>query len=102
MWWSYTTRIVALETDSIGVYELGDKSKNTVYYGKGKIKTRLLAHLNKKECPLARYYRFELLTTEVECKEKERELLEAYLRIHGKLPMYNQKKANPFVGSLPS
>ena len=91
VWWSYTTRIVALETDSIGVYELGDKSKNTVYYGKGKIKTRLLTHLNKKECSLARYYRFELFTTEAECEAKEQELLEDYKRIHGTLPMYNEK-----------
>jgi len=93
-WWDYSLSIIALEADSLGVYELGDESKNTVYYGKGKIKTRLLDHLNKRECPLARYYRFELFTTEAECEAKEQELLENYKRNHGKLPIYNEKIAN--------
>ena len=90
-WWEYSLSIIALETESLGVYELGDESKDTVYYGKGKIKTRLLDHSNKRECPQARYYRFELFTTEAECEAKEQELLEDYKRIHGTLPMYNEK-----------
>jgi len=83
--------MVSYDPDDSGVYELGDEAKNTVYYGSGKIKTRLLDHLNKRECPLARYYRFELFPTEAECKRREKELLEEYKRIHGNLPMYNER-----------
>jgi len=90
-WWTYSKDLVAHDPDKLGVYELGDKSKNTVYYGSGKIKTRLSDHLNKKECPMARYYRFELFSTEAECRAREKELLEDYKRKHGKLPMYNEK-----------
>jgi hypothetical protein len=44
--------------------------------------------LNKKECPLARNYRFEKFSTEQVCREKEEELLRAYKEKHGKLPIY--------------
>jgi len=83
--------MVSTDPDELGVYELGDESKNTMYYGKGKIKTRLMDHLNKKECPLARYYRYEKLSTEAECERREKELIENYMRIHGKYPMYNER-----------
>ena len=90
-WWTYTKNVVAYDPDKLGVYELGDENKKTVYYGSGKIKTRLLDHLNKKECPLARYYRYELFSTEEECRKREQELLEIYKGVYGKLPMYNEK-----------
>ena len=90
-WWIYRKGLVKYDPDKLGVYELADESKNTVYYGSGKIKTRLLDHINKKECPLARNYRYELFNTEKECREREEELLEEYKRIHGKLPTYNER-----------
>jgi hypothetical protein len=90
-WWTYSTTLVVTETDDFGVYELGDENKNTVYYGSGKVKTRLLDHLNKKECPLARYYRVDYCSTEAECRAKEQQLLQAFKNIHGKLPIYNEK-----------
>lgn len=92
-WWTYSKGIVSFDPDKLGVYELADKDKNTVYYGSGKIKTRLLYHLNKKECPLARYYRFELFDTEEKCRAREKQLLADYKTKHGKLPMYNEKIA---------
>jgi len=91
MWWEYKKAMASMDPDKLGVYELGDKDKKTVYYGSGKIKTRLLDHLNKKACPLARYYRFDLFKTEEECKAREEELLKAYKQQHGKLPMYNER-----------
>ena len=90
-WWAYTKNMVQHDPDDLAVYELGDKDKKTVYYGSGKLKTRLLDHLNKKECPLARYYRFEKFSTEKECRAKEEALLGAYKKKHGKLPMYNER-----------
>jgi hypothetical protein len=83
--------MVKYDPDELGVYELGDETKNTVYYGSGKIKTRLMDHLNKEECPMARYYRFELFRTEEECRAREQQLLDDYKKAHGKLPMYNER-----------
>jgi hypothetical protein len=91
-WWHYTSAIVTYDRDDFGVYELVDENKNTVYYGSGKVKTRLLDHLNKRECPTAQYYRFEYFSTEMECRAQEEKLLEEYKRTHnGKLPMYNER-----------
>lgn len=91
-WWSYVKRIVSIDPDKQGVYELADPFYNTVYYGSGKIKTQLLDHLKKKKCPMAKNYRFELFSTEVECKEREKTLLEEYQKKHKKLPKHNEKK----------
>jgi len=90
-WWNYNKDMASLDPNKLGVYELGDKDKNTVYYGSGKIKTRLLNHLDKKECPMARYYRFELFATEKECRAREEELLKTYKERHKKLPTYNER-----------
>jgi len=91
-WWTYIEDVAKYEQDTFGVYELGDDSKNTVYYGSGEIRSRLLDHLSKKECPMARYYRVESCTSEQECRAKEQQLLEEYKKTHaGKLPMYNEK-----------
>ena len=90
-WWMYFEHLINYDPDEFGVYELGDAGKNTIYYGSGKIKTRLLDHINKKNFPLAKYYRFELSKTEPQCRKKEKALLESYEEIHGKLPMYNER-----------
>jgi len=82
--------------ERIGVYELADDSKDTVCYGSGKVKARLLDHLNKKECPLARFYRVEYCSAETECKAKEQQLLETYKKAHsGRLPIYNEEIGKP-------
>ena len=88
---AYTLDAVQYEKDELSVYELGDDSKNTIYYGSGRLKTRLLDHLNKRECPMARHYRYELFSTETQCRDRENELLEEYKRKNGKLPMYNER-----------
>jgi len=46
-WWTYALSTVAYCPDKLGVYELGDEERITVYYGYGKIRTRLLEHLNQ-------------------------------------------------------
>jgi hypothetical protein len=79
------------DRDEFGVYELGDDAQRTVYYGSGRMKTRLMDHLNKKECPMARYYRIEYLGSEQRSRAREAELLRDYQNTHGKLPMYNER-----------
>lgn len=90
-WWTYNTANVSTDKDETGVYELGDENKNTVYYGSGKVKTRLLDHINKKECPLARYYRVEYMS-DTDARKREQQLLEDYKKTHNeKLPIYNER-----------
>jgi len=89
-WWTYDPSIIAYSPDELGVYELGDEAKTTVYYGSGKIRTRLLEHLNQNEFPMARYYRFELFGTEEECKVRVQQLLDDYKKRYDILPMYNE------------
>ena len=90
-WWTYSLGLVYADQDNFGVYELGDDDKNTLYYGSGKVKSRLLDHLNKKECPMAKYYRVEYLGSEEASRAKEEQLLKDYESANGKLPMYNHR-----------
>ena len=98
-WWMYIEPIIWHDPDEFGVYELGDATKNTVYFGSGKILTSLMNHIKKNEFPLAKYYRFEIFKTEKKCKEKKEILLESYKKLHGKLPKYNAKMAPPIISS---
>ena len=90
-WQTYDPSIVAYSPDELDVYELGDEAGITVYYGSGKIRTRLLDQLNKNEYPMARYYRFELFRTEEECRAREQQLLDDYKKRYDILPMYNER-----------
>jgi predicted GIY-YIG superfamily endonuclease len=90
-WWTYSATLVDSDRDEFGVYELADDNKDTLYYGSGKVKSRLMVHLNKKECPMARQYRVEYLASEEASRAREEQLLRDYESSHGKLPMYNQR-----------
>ena len=90
-WWGYYAASVSLDSDIYGVYELGDANKEIVYVGSGKVKSKLLCHLEKKECPLARYYRLIIVGIEEACKSKELEILQEYRESMGRLPLYNEK-----------
>jgi hypothetical protein len=87
----YTTDLVELDRDDLGVYELGDGDKNTVYYGSGKVKMRLMDHLRKKDFPMAKFYRAEYFGDEHQCRAREEQLLKDYENAHGKVPVYNEK-----------
>lgn len=91
-WYDYDTQSISNNAPpNLGVYELGDSLKNTVYYGSGNIQIRLLDHLNKRECPMARYFRYERTYSEESARKRERALLDEYKRRYGKLPMYNER-----------
>jgi len=40
---------------------------------------------------MAKNYRFELFSTEAECRAREKALLEEYQKKHKKIPRYNEK-----------
>lgn len=77
---------------TLGVHELADEEKITLYYGYGEIRTKLLEHLKKKELPLVRYFRFEKLETDEECVLREQKLLHDYQGRFDILPLYNERK----------
>ena len=91
-WYTYNHSITKYCPDDLSVYELVDEEKITLYYGYGKIRTKLLEHLKKKEFPLVRYFRFEKLETEEECVLRERQLLQDYQEKFDILPLYNESK----------
>jgi hypothetical protein len=75
--------------DKFGVYELTDTTKQTVYFGCGKIKTQLVKHTTQKDVPKAYFYRYQILPTEEECQAKAAELIASYEQKNGKKPLYN-------------
>ena len=90
-WWGYYAASVSLDSDVYGVYELGDVNKEIVYVGSGKVKNRLLCHLEKKEFPLARYYRYSIIGGEESSKLRESEILQEYRESMDRFPLYNGK-----------
>lgn len=92
-WCDYNTSSVSRNAPTnIGVYEVGDSSKNTAYYGEGDIRARLLDHLNKREFPLGRYFRYESTNDKQRAVQRQNALLEEYKRRRGKYPIYNERK----------
>lgn len=77
---------------NIGVYEVAGSLKNTVYYGEGAIRARLLDHLNKRELPRGKYFRFEVTNSKRRAVQRQNALLEEYKKKYGKYPMYNERK----------
>jgi CBS domain-containing protein len=93
-WWAFTYSMASHDRDDFGIYELADDSETTLYIGSGKVKTRLLEHLKKNECPLATRYRIDCCITEQEARAKEKHLLDAYKLVrNGRLPLYNRQLA---------
>ena len=90
-WCTFREGTVASCKNDFGVYELADDAQNTVYYGSGEIKARLLTNLRKKEYRRATQYRVEYCSAEIECRIKEQQLLQAYNHAHGRLPWYNEQ-----------
>jgi hypothetical protein len=66
-------------------------NRKTLYFGSGNVKDDLLHHLTKNEYPEAKFYRVEYIRSRGDCTQKEEQLLEAYKKEHGKLPLYNKE-----------
>jgi len=89
MWYDYTTDSADTNAPAaFGVYELGDNQRNTLYYGSGNIRSRLLEHMRKREYPLTRYFRYERTESEERALEREEALLDEYIKRFGKPPTY--------------
>ena len=88
-WLEYNLIMASTESDDLGVYELADEHKNTVYYGSGKLKTELIDHLNRGEHSSVKFYRVEILGCDEKCSERLEALLVEYRKLHGHLSTYN-------------
>jgi hypothetical protein len=93
-WCTYNGSIIEYYPNELGVYELVDEEKMTLYYGYGNIRTKLLEHFKKKEFPLVKYFHFQKLETEEECALMEQKLLHEYQEKFDAdiLPLYNEGK----------
>lgn len=80
------------ETDRMGVYELGDRRENTLFFGSGPLRPSLMGHLDRREFPLVTQYRTDVLENEAESTAQERQLLGDYVLKYGLPPLYNRMK----------
>lgn len=92
-WSAFNKENVLAETDSYGVYELGDKSGEIVYIGQGRISQRLNSHFLGGRHPIPRtsLYRAEVTGSKQRAEERERAEIRAYFRNHGTCPAYNDR-----------
>ena len=88
-WSQLTSWDIQYVPEKEGVYELADNSQSIIYIGRSNnLRRRLSEHLNSDDHCLrnARYFRYEQTWRS---EERERELLNEYRRIHGRLPRCN-------------
>jgi hypothetical protein len=90
-WWSFVQVVIEVDRDDPGVYELGDKNGTVIYIGSSsELRRRLKEHLNEASNTCIRqnttHYRIEYTAA---YKGRERELVQAYVRMHGKPPACN-------------
>ena len=80
-----------LSNNLVGVYECGCKRRNKVLYiGKGKIRERLLDHIEKKKFDMVTHFRKR--RTE-DFDDAEKRLMDSFCKAHdGKRPILNKQK----------
>ncbi|TAL70099.1 MAG: hypothetical protein EPN82_05670 [Bacteroidetes bacterium] len=98
-WKPYTiTYIKEHESDNLGIYEIANQNKQTLDYGQGKVRTRLIdqnpnnAHTNKETVWTGKFYRSQYTRSKLSSKQRERGLQKRYKKEHkGKLPPKNKR-----------
>ena len=93
-WSAFTKENVNRETDSLGVYELGDTNGDVHYIGEGKVKTRLLSHFARggDAIPGTKFYRVEYTYSKARAVQKQNALLKKYEKKRSKLPRFNRRR----------
>lgn len=81
-------------TKNIGVYELGNRLKNTIKIGRADNLQARLHDLRRKDSrgqigDKALYFRVEETNSRKRSKQRERALLRRYKEKHGELPEFN-------------
>jgi excinuclease UvrABC nuclease subunit len=93
-WWSFVESVIEVDRDEPGVYELGDENGMVVYIGSSnELRRRLKEHLNEASDTCVRqnttHYRIEYTAN---YKNRERELYDGHVRMHGKPPLCNDSR----------
>lgn len=84
----FTQLVIAGAPDETGVYALWD-GEEVIYYGRGKIRSRLLEHFHGRLDPLTRratHYGWEICAAP---DQREAELLSEHQRVFGRAPRLN-------------
>lgn len=89
----YTEENIRNEPNAPGLYELLDESEDTIYIGAGTMRDELLERLPSKSDHImgASYYRIETANTVEQAVWRQREELNMYMEMYGRLPAFNQK-----------
>ena len=93
-WSAFDKNNVLAESNSYGIYEIGDNDGKIRYIGEGRLKDRLNSHFVGGEEPIPRSakYRKEVTGSKQRAEERERAELRAYSRTHdGNLPPSNKR-----------
>jgi len=93
-WSRYTKDNIRTIPSVYGVYELSDGSKHTVYIGEGNLHDRLLAHFaaGSDPTPGTSYFRYVTTGSKQRAVQRQNALLSEFMKKHGRLPKYNQKR----------
>jgi len=79
--------------DTFGVYELGNRLRNVIYIGHGKLQSRPWDHYDT-ENPCIRkayWFRCEKTGSKLRAEQRERSLLNRYYDDYGRLPECNRR-----------
>lgn len=93
-WSAFNKNNVLAETNSYGIYEIGDSNGKIMYIGEGRLRDRLNSHFVGGDDPIGRSakYRKEVVGSKQRVEERERVELRAYARKHGgSLPPFNNR-----------
>jgi len=90
-WWTFSDGMVESDREAAGVYQLGDANEKVVYVGSSNnLKRRLKEHLGESATSCikknAKKYRLEYTDDYV---NRERELYDEHVRVHGVSPLCN-------------
>lgn len=89
-WWSFTTTMVDIDRDQPGVYELADNLEKVVYIGSSAaLKSRLKDHLLSNDSCIKEHAHKYRIDYRNDYRTHERERLQSFRRIHGRLPRCN-------------
>ena len=93
-WKPLTDDSVQEERNIGGAYELGEPYYETVVYigSSGEIRKRLTNHVDSDDPCIRRNARLYRVEYTEDYQERERELYDEYVRIHGRSPRCNDKR----------
>jgi len=90
--WLFEKRIVELEREDYGVYELLDDSDKILYIGCGNVRGSLITHFEDGKNPISGAFNFSVEYTwdEEKSRKRQQEELARYYDKNKRYPKYNK------------